>query len=78
MSNGEPRASSFQKAIGEDKESLKAFMSALRDFEDDFCSQMFSGDDFTIRLEVRGRDHKLVHARTHREQIRRPDEVPVD
>ncbi len=63
----------FQAALGDD-ESLKAFLGALHDFEEEFCRQMFHGDDFTLKLEVRGRGHKLLHARTYRDHIRRPEE----
>lgn len=64
----------YSDAFGkDDNASLSAFLRKLKKFEDVFCAYMFSGEDFTLRLEVRGNKHVLLHARLHADEIDRPD-----
>ncbi len=56
-------------------ESLGVFIEGMKEFDQAFCDLMASGTDFTLRLEVRGNTHKLLHCRTYQESIRRPREA---
>jgi hypothetical protein len=41
----------------------------MKKFDRYFCEVMDSGEDFTLRLEVRGNDHKLLHCRVYKDEI---------
>lgn len=58
-----------------DEESLKLFLATVADFDRTFCDRMAAGDDFTLRIEVRGDRGELIHARMHAEQFKRPHGV---
>jgi hypothetical protein len=53
-------------------ESLRAFNEALQEFDEDFCRNMFSGKDFTLKIEVHGNGGKLIHCRVHNDRFDRP------
>ena len=59
-------------------QSLKLFLAKVADFDHMFSHEMTKGADFTIRLEVRGCKHKLVHVRVYRDSIDRPPEKDRD
>jgi hypothetical protein len=61
----------FKDALGDDQ-SLKVFLENMKQFENDFCRLMFSGKDFTLRLEIRGDKNKLLHCRVSRDHWDRP------
>ena len=63
----------YKKAIKEDH-SLAIFIEALQEFDKDFCHNMFSGKDFTLKIEVHGDKGKLVHCRVHNDRFQRPTE----
>ena len=58
-----------------DNESLVEFEEALKDFHDTFIQAMVKGVDFTLRLEVRGILHEMMHARVYADRWRRPKGV---
>ena len=41
-------------------------------FDRKFCDVMAGGEEFTIRLEVRGDKGKVVHCRVYNDEIGRP------
>lgn len=55
-----------------DEKSLREFVSSMRDFNQAFCDAMSSCVDFTIKLEVRGDQGVLLHARVLEDRFRRP------
>jgi hypothetical protein len=61
----------YREAIADDA-VLALFLSALRDFDTAFCNAMVSGTDFTLKLEIHGNDHCLLHARINTDTFRRP------
>lgn len=58
--------------IVNDEEALKLFLSGVKEFDSSFSEMMAGGDDFTIRLEVRGNKGIIHHVRVYRDNIRRP------
>ncbi len=56
----------------EDDESLAVFLRSMSEFDQEFCDEMASGSDFTLRLEVRGDKGKLVHCRVNTDRFNRP------
>ena len=61
--------------ILKDDASLEEFTKAVEDFNRAFCDAMIDGVDFTIKLEVRGNLHELIHARITADRWRRPKGV---
>jgi hypothetical protein len=55
-----------------DDESLRAFLGALRDFNEAFCKAMVDGVDYTLKLEIHGASGKLVHCRVNNDNFSRP------
>ena len=53
-------------------ESLAEFEGAVRRFYQLFVDAMVEGIDFTVKLEVRGNLHELVHAHCNLQDWRRP------
>lgn len=66
------RPAKFSEAI-EDNESLLILMRQLAKLERMFCDYMHTGNDFTLRLEVRGNRGVLLHARVNGDDIERPN-----
>ena len=58
--------------ILKDDQSLETFLVAVREFNEFFCKHMFEGQDFTIRLEARGNQGVLLHARVYSDKVARP------
>ncbi len=56
-------------------ESLKLFTDSLGEFNQSFCDRMAAGDDFTIKLEVRGCKGELLHSKAENLGIKRPHGV---
>jgi len=52
--------------------ALRMFLSKVKDFDHIFSQEMAKGADFTVRLEVRGCNHRLIHVRLYRDSIDRP------
>ena len=71
------REQSYKKAFEQDDRSLSLFMRSMAKFDTAFCSAMFSGTDFTLKLEVRGNNHKMLHSRTTTDEFER-GEKPDD
>ena len=65
----------YREALDDD-ESLASFLKAMRKFDLAFCDIMASGEDCTLRLEVRVHKNVLLHTRVYRDEIDRP--VGVD
>lgn len=63
------------RSVLSDDESLKSFLHAMADFDSAFCKAMNDGIDYTLRLEVRGDCHKLLHARVASDGFIRPKGV---
>jgi hypothetical protein len=63
------------KSVLNDEESLKEFTSAMSDFNQAFCDAMVAGVDFSIKLEVHGNVHELLHAKVDSVRFRRPKGV---
>ena len=61
----------FASAI-QDNESLVVFVRKMKEFDKAFCDSMAKGDDFTIRLEIRGNKGELLHGRLYIDVIDRP------
>jgi len=62
----------YKTALNDD-ESLSVFLRCLKEFDQNFCDLMFSGADFTLRLEVRGDKGKLIHSRVSKDHFDKPD-----
>lgn len=52
--------------------SLAVFTRKIIEFDRKFCDAMVSGNEFTIRLEIRGDKSKVVHCRVYNDEIERP------
>jgi hypothetical protein len=59
-------------SILKDNESLSVFLRCLKEFDQDFCNLIYSGTDFTLRLEVRGNQGRLIHCRLSRDRFDKP------
>ena len=55
-----------------DNDHLKLFLQSFKTFENSFCEFMNTGEDFTLRLEVRGNKKGLVHCRVSTDDLHRP------
>lgn len=62
----------FAKALEDDNESLVLVMKKFAEFDKMFCEMMAKGSDFTLRLEIRGNAHKVLHVRAYSDNIERP------
>jgi hypothetical protein len=58
-----------------DEKSLNEFVSSMRDFNQAFCDAIASRVDFTIKLEVRGNQGVMLHAKVDTLRFRRPKGV---
>lgn len=54
------------------EESLALFLQKMAEFDSTFCAHMHGGDDFTIRLEVKGHRGELTYVRVYTDSIQRP------
>ncbi len=54
------------------RQSLAVFLRQMKKFDRKFCDMMAGGDDFTLRLEVRGSKGELVHCRVSEDAYDRP------
>ena len=61
----------YQEIINDDK-SLAVFLRTMAKYDKSFCSLMADGDDFTLRMEIRGDKGKLIHCRVHNDSFERP------
>ncbi len=64
----------YRKALKDD-ESLAIFLRQMTKFDHAFCEAMFDHVDFTLRLEVRGDQGKLLHTRVSNDGFERPHGV---
>ncbi len=55
--------------------SLGIFLRKMQKFDQEFCSVMAAGDDFTLNLEVRGNKGRLIHARVFKSESEGNPEV---
>lgn len=67
------RPGNYEEIIGTGP-SLGLFLESLAKFDRAFCDHMADGDDFTLKLEVRGDGGKIVHVRTSSDGFKRPSE----
>lgn len=65
---------SYREVIKSDK-SLRDFLSAMADFDRQFCDAVASGGDFTLSLEIHGNCGELLHCRVKSDNFRRPPGV---
>lgn len=49
----------------EEQAELRMFLAKMREFEEAFCKAMYTGEDFTMRFEVRGNKRVLLRARVY-------------
>lgn len=70
----QPPKTNYRELL-EDDEHLVVFLRKMKEFDTAFCDLMSGGDDFTLRLEVRGNKGVLLHAKVQNERIDRPDGV---
>jgi len=66
------RPGNYEEIIGTGP-SLTLFLESVAKFDRAFCDHMAEGDDFTLKLEVRGDAGKIVHVRTSSDGFKRPD-----
>lgn len=64
----------YSKALP-DQESLAIFLKAMRKFDKFFCDLLANDSDFTLKLEIRGNQGELLHARVYTDEQERPDGV---
>ena len=69
------KGNGYREAFGDNDESLAIFLRAMRRFDRDFCEAMASGVDFTLRLEIRGDQGRMIHARVNADGFERPKSV---
>lgn len=55
-----------------DDDSLALFLSRMAKFDKLFCDSLASGDDFTIRLDIRGNRGRVIHCKVHMDEIAYP------
>ena len=55
-----------------DNESLVCLMRKMREFDKEFVDLIASGEEFVLRLEIRGHGGQLKHARVYHDSIDRP------
>lgn len=67
----EKQTPDFKNAISH-QESLNLFLRYLAKFERAFCKAMYDGEDFTMRLEVRGNAKELLRVRLYRDESEQP------
>lgn len=61
----------YRQALPDDQ-SLAVFLRKMAEFDKAFCDAMARGDDYTLRLEIRGNCGELIHARVHNDSFARP------
>jgi len=61
------------KDVIEDDKHLLLFMKKNQEYIDLFCSLMFSGVDFTLRLEARGNKGEILHVQCNTNDREYPD-----
>ena len=66
------KLSDCEKVLKDDKD-LKRFMRAMKKFDLLFCDMMVNGEEFTLRLEIKGRRKKLLHCRVGIDEFDRGD-----
>ncbi len=65
-------SSNFREVFKEDNESLALFLRQMRKFDSYFCELMFSGVDFTLKMEVHGNKGNMIHCRVDNLSFERP------
>lgn len=65
-------ASGYKQAFGGDDHSLEEFLKGMAKLDREFCEAMASGDDYTIRFEIHGCKHQMIHCRVVSDTFRRP------
>lgn len=77
--NPQPQSSSRTSPVPleviKDELSLRVFLRTLQKFDRMFCDSMISGEDFTLKLEVRGNKGELIHCRVVNDGFERPPGV---
>lgn len=48
---------------------LSDFIEARKRFEEYYCRQMYEGGDFTLKIEVRGSRHKMLHCKVDNQEF---------
>jgi hypothetical protein len=61
----------YREIINDDK-SLALFLRCMQKFDKHFCNAMASGEDYTLRLELRGDGGRLLHCRVLTDGFERP------
>ena len=65
----------YRKAFGDNDESLATFLRAMAEFDRLFCQFMYTGKEFTLRLEVRGNRREMSHCKVNTESLERTPEA---
>ena len=55
--------------------SLAVFIDGMKKFDKAFCEVMHDGSEYTLRLEVRGNHHKMIHCRVNCDSFKRPKDL---
>lgn len=63
------------REILSDNESLAIFLRAMSKFDGYFCAAMVGGEDFNLRIEVKGNQGELIHCRVVNDGFERPKAV---
>jgi len=66
--------SNYETVLGDD-ESLALFLNKMKQFDQQFCDLMTEGQDFTLKLEIRGDKGRLLHCRVYSDSFDRPNGV---
>jgi len=61
------------KSFIKDDPSIELFVESLAEFDRQFCDHMVKGNDFTLRLEIRGDKSELLHVRVMSDGFKRPN-----
>jgi hypothetical protein len=60
------------RKVFSDEESLKILLANLRKFEREFCTMMYEGADFTVKMEVRGSNGEMELCKVSTDTFSRP------
>ncbi len=65
----------YREAFGGNDKSLATFLRAMSEFGRLFCQFMYTGKEFTLRLEVRGNKGEMAHCKVNTESLERTPEA---
>lgn len=62
----------YKKVFSGNNEALRIFEEGVAEFVSQFCRNMVSGRDFTLKVEIHGDAGKLIHFRSFDDKFARP------